>query len=424
MDHILTVSDYLDLVNNTLATIPSERIAIVGEIVDYRVSQGKWINFDLKDEEKEAKISCFATIYNIRTPLDSGLKVQVVGHPKVYERFGKFSLTVDSIELVGEGALARAYQLLKKKLEDEGLFAEERKRDIPHFPKKIGLITSAEAAAYGDFLRILNNRWGGVEVVHIPVHVQGKNAVPEIVHAFEQFNGMDEEERPDVIVLTRGGGSLEDLHAFNDESTARAVYMSKVPVVCGVGHERDESLCDFVADVRASTPSNAAERVVPDRADVLRSIEMHAQRMEDILQMQIDRLSRNVEQSIFTLTSFLQQKVQGVKILQERFQYAFDRFRLSLVATFQETERRSLFISQSFENHVRQVRTEMHGLIRVFSSYDVQKALDRGFAIVRSKKKVVKDIGAVHDGEVIEVQLANGAVDATVGVQKQKTLGI
>lgn len=419
---ILTVANYLNLINSTLATIPSEQIMIVGEIVDYRLSQGKWINFDLKDEEEEAKISCFATVFKVSTALESGMKVQVSGYPKVYERFGKFSLNVESVELVGEGALAKAYALLKKKLEEEGLFDETRKRSIPRFPRKIGLITSAEAAAYGDFMRILNNRWGGVEVVHIPVHVQGKNAVTEILQAFRQFNDMVEDERPDVLVLTRGGGSLEDLHAFNDEQTARAVFQSTIPVVCAVGHERDESLCDFVADVRASTPSNAAERVVPDRAELLRTIDMSERRIGDVLQMQIDRRARAVDHSIGVLTQFIERKVHDLKIVLERFQYSFDRFRLSLVATFKEVERRGNAISVAFANRLASAKTKTDALTRIFRNFDIQKTLDRGFSIVRSGGKIVRDASQLATGDAVQVQLARGKIDATVGKQRQQKL--
>lgn len=417
---ILTVSAYLELVNDTLSLIPSNEIVVVGEISDYRVSQGKWINFDLKDEEAEAKISCFATVFKVTTPLESGMKVQVTGYPKVYERFGKFSMNVEAVELVGEGALARAYALLKKKLEQEGLFDLGRKRDIPTFPRKIGLITSKEAAAYGDFLRILNNRWGGVEVAHVPVHVQGKNAVPEILAAFNTFE--DLEEKPDVLVLTRGGGSLEDLHAFNDELVARAVFSSSIPVVCGVGHERDESLCDFVADVRASTPSNAAERVVPDRKDVLRGIRLSTDRMEDVLEMEIERRVRSVDHSVSVLDRFIEAKVHDLKITIQRFGHAFERFRLSLVSTRQYIERNQQIVLQSFVTTFDRKKQAVKSLVRLFESFDVTRVLERGYSIVRSGKKIVRDASKLAAGDELSIQLANGEVDATVGRSKQEKL--
>ncbi|PIQ67724.1 exodeoxyribonuclease VII large subunit [Candidatus Uhrbacteria bacterium CG_4_9_14_3_um_filter_41_35] len=368
---IITVADYLRLVNDTLALIPSEAINIIGEIVDYKVSQGKWINFDLKDQEEEVKISCFATTFKIQLPLESGMKISVKGYPKVYERFGKFSLNVIEVELVGVGTLQKAYEALKKKLQAEGLFSTERKRSIPKFPARIGLITSGEAAAYGDFLRILNNRWSGVEVVHIPVTVQGQHAVREIIEAFDQFNALPSTEKPEVIVLTRGGGSLEDLHAFNDEQTARAVFQSTIPVVVGVGHERDESLCDFVADVRASTPSNAAERIVPNRADILREIGTTANRMEDVLKLSLERKTRTVDHGISKIDQIITSKLVNM-------------------------------------------RSKVDGMVRLFKAFDVQKSLDRGFSIVRKDGKIVKDANKVGLKDVIEVQLAKGRVNSLV----------
>ncbi|MCH8049425.1 exodeoxyribonuclease VII large subunit [Patescibacteria group bacterium] len=389
---ILTVSDYLDLVNDTLALIPSEEIVVVGEVSDFRISQEKWINFDLKDEEQEAKISCFTTVFKLTMPLEDGMRVQVVGYPKVYERFGRFSFNVQAVELVGEGALARAYELLKKKLAQEGLFDLERKRPIPRFPEKIGLITSKEAAAYGDFLRILNNRWGGIEIIHTPVHVQGKEAVREILVAFERFEQLEQFERPEVIVLTRGGGSLEDLHAFNDEQVARAVFSSSVPVICGVGHERDESLCDFVADVRASTPSNAAEIVVPDRTDILKGVRLSLDRIQDLLELEQDRRARDVDHSVTVLDRFIEDKVHDLKIVLTQFVHTFERFRLQFESTKQA----------------------LKSLMRLFENFDMQKVLERGFSIVRSKGKIIKDATVLAPGAGLRIQLARGGIGAKV----------
>lgn len=411
---ILTVADYLRLVNQTLAMIPSEEITIIGEIVDYRVSQGKWINFDLKDEEEEAKISCFATVFKLQTPLESGMKVQIIGYPKVYERFGKFSLNVEQVELVGEGALARAYALLKRKLEVEGLFDSARKRPIPRFPEKIGLITSAEAAAYGDFLRILNNRWSGIEVIHIPVHVQGQNAVPEILEAFERFERLEQFERPEVLVLTRGGGSLEDLHAFNDEQVARAVFQSSIPVVCGVGHERDESLCDFVADVRASTPSNAAERVVPNREEIRRGVEISIDRIESTLRIELERRERRIDHAASVLERFIERKMHDLKMTVERFVNAFDRFRLSLVETRKYIERSERLIEQVFMFVLSKAKNATMSLIRLFKNFDTQKVLQRGFSIVRKNTKIVRSASELDQGDKIHVQLGEGTTKAII----------
>jgi exodeoxyribonuclease VII large subunit len=410
----ITVAEYLNLINTTLSTIPSEEITIIGEIVDFRISQGKWINFDLKDEKEEAKVSCFMTSFQLKTAIDNGMKVEVVGSPKVYERFGRFSLNVRDVQPIGEGALARAYQLLKDKLEREGLFDLSRKRPLPKFPSKIGLITSSEAAAYGDFMRILNNRWGGIAVIHANVHVQGKLAIPEIVQAFANFNSLPDEEKPEVLVLTRGGGSLEDLHAFNDEAVARAVFTSKIPVIVAVGHERDESLADFVADVRASTPSNAAERIVPNREDLILQIERIEDRLHDQLVFAIERKQRRVDNAMQILHRYIDSHAFEVRQLIARFNHAFDRFRLSLVSTHEYIQQKELRIDTIFSHYFNTTKSEVLSLERVLKQFDVQNTLNRGFSILKIHGKIVRDAKDLKTGDTVEIQLSHGHKSAII----------
>lgn len=418
---ILSVADFLDLVNETLGMIPSEAIVIEGEVAEFSVSHGKWINFALKDEKAEAKIPCFMTSFQLKVPVENGMRIQVQGYPKIYEKFGKFSLNVNKLELVGEGALAKAYEALKKKLADEGLFDLSRKRTLPRFPARIGLITSTEAAAYGDFMRILNNRWSGVEVLVASVHVQGQYAPGEIISAFENFESLPVADRPEVIALTRGGGSLEDLHAFNDEQVARAVFRSSVPVVCGVGHERDESLCDYVADVRASTPSNAAERVVPDRREIDREVGMSATRLEEILRLKIERRRTATDHTVSVLERFITQKTHDVSITIERFGHAFDRFRLSLVSTRQYIERGEEIISQAYLTVFDRLKQKTMSVVRLFESFDINRVLARGFGIVRSGGEIIREAAKLAPGALIHIQLARGSVTAEVAGQPKQT---
>lgn len=385
----LSVAEYLKLVNDTLRLIPSDQVVVEGEVSDYRVAQGKWVSFDLKDETAEAVLKCFMTTWQLKTPIEDGMRVQVKGSPKVYERFGTFKLNVESLELVGEGALRRAYELLKRKLELEGLFDVSRKRELSRFPQCIGLITSRDAAAYGDFLQILNNRWGGVRIEFAHVHVQGREAVGEIVGAFGYFNGLEEGNRPDVLVLTRGGGGLEDLHAFNDEQVARAIYASKIPVVVAVGHERDESLADFVADVRASTPSNAAERVVPSRADV---------------SYEIDNLTRHAE-------SRLRDTLQDRSFLLERT--------TNLIGFILERQKQHLSgLTQGIllrtSTWLPRVREGLEGFERVLRQVDPKRVLARGYSLVTVGGHVIRDASTLEVGAEITVQFAAGCADARV----------
>ncbi len=400
--HILSVTQYLQIINTVLREhVPSQEIVVEGELSGFTIKDGKWIIFDLKDEnDAKAKVACFATTFKVTGVFENGMRVRVFGFPSV-KPWSTFQIDVQSIEPVGEGALKRAYEMLKKKLELEGLFDVGRKRALPRFPERIGLITSRDAAAYGDFLRILNNRWGGVEILFSHVHVQGKESVPEILSALGMFSDMSESDRPDMIVLTRGGGSLEDLHAFNDEAVARAVYSSKIPVVCGVGHERDESLCDFVADVRASTPSNAAERCVPSRQDVLYEMEMMTRQMEQRLTDSLADKKLVVERATRTVRSVLDRESQRLLVSAKRLRDVFGTW------------------------HIR-LRDRTSSLEKLLRQVDPKRILARGYSIVTVAGRIATDAGTLSIGTEIAVQLSRGTFDAEVvrtnGKGKQKLI--
>jgi exodeoxyribonuclease VII large subunit len=385
---VIRVAQYLDLVNDRLREVPAD-VLVEGEVSDYRLSQGKWVSFDLKDEQDGSVLKCFMTAWQLTFALADGMRVRVTGAAKVSPRFGKFQMDVRSIEPVGEGALKKAYEELKKKLTAEGLFETSRKRPLPRFPERIGLITSRDAAAYGDFLRILNNRWGGVEVEFAHVHVQGQLAVGEILAAFAHFNALAVEDRPDVLVLVRGGGGLEDLHAFNDESVARAMFSSHVPVVCGVGHERDESLCDYVADVRASTPSNAAERVVPNRREAGYELDALARRVEERM---LDRLQAKqglVAHAVGAASNLLSHQ-------RERLARAAESLSLS-------SGRWLPRLRERFESRERELR-----------QLDPKRVLGRGYSLVTVGGKLVRSASGLEAGAEVAVQLAQGSFDAEV----------
>ena len=264
---VISVSEFVSIINETLG-FAYPQVIVEGEVSSFNVNRGKFVFFDLKDADNT--LNCFMMVHQMKLPIEDGMKVRVTGSPKV-TKFSRFSLTVRSYDLAGEGELRRAMELLRKKLEAEGLFDPARKRPIPAFPTRIGLITSGTSAAYADFIKILNARWSGVEVLLADVAVQGQQAPDEIMNALEYFNQLP--DPCDVLVLIRGGGSLEDLPAFSTEPVARAVASSRTPVICGVGHEVDTSLADFAADLRAATPTDAARLVVPDRREIAARVE-------------------------------------------------------------------------------------------------------------------------------------------------------
>ncbi len=257
----LTVSQFIDFCNQSLEyAFPS--VEVEGEVANFKVNQGKWVFFDLKDAE--SSLNCFLPLSNLGTALRDGMKVRVRALPKL-TRWGKFSLTVQGLLPLGEGNIKKSFELLKRKLTAEGLFDASKKRPLPTHFTRIGVISSTMAAGYIDFLKILSNRWGGLQISTINTQVQGVSAPEQIVRALEAFN---QQAQVEVIAILRGGGSADDLSAFNDECLVRAIAASRIPIITGIGHEIDESLADLAADVRASTPSNAAELLTPDQVAI------------------------------------------------------------------------------------------------------------------------------------------------------------
>lgn len=284
---LISVSDFIALTNQTLDyAYPS--VTIEGEVASFKVNSGKYVFFDIKDEQ--SSIGCFMMLFSLRVPITDGMKVVITASPKL-TNWGKFSLTVKSIRPSGEGSIKKSFELLKKKLELEGIFRNERKRTLPYPPSRLAVISSTQAAGYADFIKILGDRWGGLEIEVANVQVQGSNSADQIISALEYFNS--KEQLPEVIAIVRGGGSADDLATFNDEQLVRAIATSRVPTIVGVGHEIDETLADLAADVRAATPSNAAQILVPDKVDSIRLVKTKTVSILSIIENRIDLYRAN-----------------------------------------------------------------------------------------------------------------------------------
>jgi len=353
---IFSVSDFLAVVNQTLE-YAYPFVEIEGEVASFKVNQNKFIFFDLKDGN--SSVGCFMTVWQLRIPIEDGMKVVVRAVPKVTQ-WGKFSLTVQSIRPSGEGSLKKSFELLVAKLDKEGLFSPERKRTLPRAPAHIAVISSTQAAGYADFVKILNDRWGGVRVEVAHVQVQGEAAPDQIIRAIKHFN--EQEDLPEVLVIIRGGGSADDLSAFNDELLAREIAGSRIPTLVGVGHEIDQSLADMVADVRAATPSNAAQLVVPDKREMAR---------------------------------WTRQKVLGIVPRLEHAVHA------QQAATRQTLERMMVQIERQWQRYDDRVSSTR----RVLVELNPKQALQRGYAIVR---------GSVVVGKAIEIETAKQLIQAEV----------
>lgn len=398
---VLSVTQCIEYVN---FVIGRKTVVVEGEITGYSISQNKWVFFSLRDEQ--GVIACFAMTYQLNARYEDGMRVRIWGTPRLHQKSGKFSLYVDRIEATGEGALKRAFELTKKQLEKEGIFAPERKRALPRIPRVIGLIDSKESAAHTDFMRILNQRWCGVVVHHIQVRVQGEGAVEDIVKAFEWFNEHD--TGAEVIVMIRGGGSLEDLAAFNAEGVARAVFGSRLPVVCGVGHERDESLADYAADVRAATPTHAASLVVPDRLEVGAYIGRHirtmvraheaflewerhrVQQSARVVFLSIERAARHVQHCIDRVFAALRHKEQDII----RFRQSAITLRIS-----------SLHSLETLLSRKKEGLVSRRAMLYALSPLGV---LERGYSLIRKGDTIIDSVFALQEGENVDIVLRDG----------------
>ncbi len=382
---VYTVTEFRQEMNQLFGQVT---VAIQGEVTEFRVSQNRFVWFTLADEE--TRVQCFMMSFALRVKIEDGMEIRVVGSPTMFKK-GQLVFQPRQIELVGDGALRKAFEHLRAQLEREGLFDPQRKRPLPRFSRRIGLVTSRDAAAYTDVLRILRNRWPLVQVVHAQVTVQGPQAGASIVGALQQLN----EECPDLdaLILTRGGGSLEDLQAFNSEEVVRAVFASRIPVVCGVGHERDISLADLVADVRASTPSNAAELVGPDRRDVRTELDHMMGRCVLHLDATVQRRSMRLTEAVAVLEG-------GVR--RQHFRFVDLRHRLA-IALRSHTER------------VVSLSDQVQRTTQLLASFHPQHVLNRGYSLTRDASGcVLREAGQVKTGEVLTTTLRRGTVTSTV----------
>lgn len=351
-----SVSDFIAITNQTLEyAYPS--VEVEGEVASFKVNQSKFIFFDIKDAG--GSIGCFMTVWQLRVPIEDGMKVIVTATPKLTQ-WGKFSLTVKAVRPSGEGALKKSFELLKSKLEQEGLFLEARKRILPLIPQHVAVISSTQSAGYADFMKIVNDRWGGLRIDVAHVQVQGAGAPDQIIGALNYFNSRD--DLAEVIVIIRGGGSADDLSTFNDEQLARTIAGSRVPTLVGVGHETDESLADLVADVRAATPSNAAQILVPDKNEIIRAARYQVRSLLPRVESAIDQQSVVVRMTLADILARADMKIQ-----------------------------------QRFE--------QLNAIRSVLLQLDPRTVLARGYAIVRGMQKIGAMIEIETDKLIIKAEV-------------------
>lgn len=361
----LSVSEFVSILNNYLdESFPL--VNIVGELANFRISKNKWLYFDLKDAQSTLKF--FGSVYKLKKPIEEGMLLRVSCTPYLHPSYG-FSMQVVVIEPFGEGSIQKANQLLADKLAKEGLFDPDKKRSLPYPPNRIGLITSEQSAAYSDFCKILKERWMGVDIDLYDVQVQGDAAIKQIIKALDYFN--NQKNKVDSLVLIRGGGSPDDLAAFNDEMLTRKVANSKIPILVAIGHEIDVSLAELAADKRASTPSNAAELLVPDKKHI-----------ESELNNKLISLNSRIDDYILSYEEDLKFKNNTLDSL---------------------TDNNFELLNKSLKNK-----------IRILEAYNPRLNLKRGYSIVRFKSKVLNSSKYLKKNDKLTIDLYDGKIESKV----------
>jgi len=393
--HIFSVSELTTEVKLLLeTTIPI--VWLEGEISNLTFHSSGHLYFSLKD--RDAQMS--AVMWRSRnaslffTPQD-GMKVLALGRVTVYQKRGVYQFDVIKLQPAGVGELQLAFEQLKQKLMAEGLFDAEKKKPLPPFPERIGIVTSPTGAAIQDMLTILNRRMPGIEIILMPVRVQGEGAAEEIAAAIDDFNAFGQVE---MLIVGRGGGSLEDLWAFNEEVVARAIYRSKIPVISAVGHEVDFSISDFVADLRAPTPSAAAELATPDLEELSDRIQIFRRQLVELslgrIQFERDRLDRLIKSYSFRrVPDLVRQKQQRVDELHHALQV-------------------------TMEHRLARLRNRVDGLVRRLASLAPDAILKRGYSVCYRAADgcIITDASGVQPRDKITVQVHRGKINAEVEI--------
>jgi exodeoxyribonuclease VII large subunit len=400
-------------------------ISVEGEATNVVRSAAGHIYFSIKDARAQMRVVLFATNARfLRFRIENGLQLVVRGRLTLYEQKGEFQLNAVAIEPAGLGALQLAFEQLKKQLADEGLFDPARKKPIPMLPQRIAIVTSPTGAAIRDVLNVLGRRFEGLHVQVYPVRVQGRDASREITIAMRHLSRW---QLHDVVLICRGGGSLEDLWAFNEESVARAVAACSIPTISGIGHETDFTICDFVADVRAPTPSAAAEIVIRAKSEICTQVDHMTRRVRQVVESRV----RNYRHELRHLSSS-----DRLGLLPRRIALRRERLNRSRVTLFRMLEARARSMRSRlasmnepllrFPGQVVRERARLKSTVATLSAVSPLSVLSRGYAIAfsrtkRGRRKPIMDVNAVDVGELIEVQLKKGRLECTVDA---KTMGL
>ncbi len=369
-------------------------IYVVGEISNFKNHYASGhLYFTLKDNDASIRCVMFRGFASqVKFRIEDGLKVVLRGRVSIYEKDGQYQFYAQEMHPDGLGDISLQFEQIKEKLSKEGLFDAENKRPIPKFPKRIAVITSATGAAVQDIMNILSRRWKLSEIIFCPVSVQGENAVPEMLNALERVYALS---NCDLIIIGRGGGSIEDLWAFNSEELARKIYESPIPVISAVGHETDFTICDFVADLRAPTPSAAAELAVPDRYEIRHKLLNYTSLLKSNLEnkLQAEKSKFNIlENSVCLkkpLQAIIESRQQNLDLLTDKLLFAF-------------------------KNAVNNYKSRLTRDIASLDALSPLKVLARGYSVAQKGEKVVSSVSDLECGDDFTLRLSDGSLQCKV----------
>lgn len=418
LEPIFQVSEFVELINQHLNLLGE--VVIEGEISRIDIKNHRLIFASIKDAN--SSIDVFALTFTIRNfqELQVGMKVRVYGTPGLYKGSGKFRFQANQILPQGEGALQIAFERLKQRLELEGLFDPSHKRPLPLWPRNIGLITAKNSSAFHDLVKIISARMGGLSLLHLPVIVQGNSSPSSLLKAFSYISA--HQSQFDVIILARGGGGIEDLFAFNQEEIVRAVFACPIPVVSAIGHEDDWTLVDFASDVRASTPSNAAELVIQDKKQVSSSIDSLITQILSTIQSRINLINTRSGGLISTLQLRLRTNLNlGYQLLQKWYKLD-QQFKWFLS---HQQELTDMLVHRSTQKIHQQLELSNQAIIalqRLLASYDISHVLKRGFSITRHHQgNIITHTKQVKADDVLQITLAHGQLQSIITSIKEES---
>ncbi len=366
-------------------------LTVKGELSNFKFHGSGHLYFSLKDGDSQLRCVMFrSSAQRLKFIPENGMKLIAHGSVSVYTRDGSYQLYVGSLQPDGVGALYLAYEQLKAKLENEGLFSDSTKKDIPSLPRAIGVITSATGAAVRDIINVMGRRCPLTKIYLYPSLVQGDGAPENLIKALEYFNNS---ELVDTVIIGRGGGSIEDLWAFNNEALARKIFSMSIPVISAVGHETDFTICDFVSDMRAPTPSAAAELAVPDIRELYMLLTDAEARLQNSLLRSVERvgerLASNTDKLLLLSKSFFSSKRSDLNVCADR-------------------------LAKAAKAAIGNKRNIMQIAVEKLNAMNPLSVLSRGFTITEKNRELVKSINSLRDGDTVSILFKDGKADATV----------